>query len=91
MQTIKKWFGIETPYRFEWNDLRCGITMLNVVLIMLFGLQVSWFGLAVALFGVCKDLSQHRHINDVMMHLSSVALNVYFLILLYRQANCLSF
>lgn len=52
MQTIKNWFGIETSYKFEWNDVRCGITLLNVVLIMLFGLQVSWFGLAVALFGV---------------------------------------
>ena len=84
MQTIKNWFGIETAYRFEWNDVRCGITLLNVILIMLFGLQVSWFGLAIAVFGVCKDLSQHRHINDVLMHLSSVALNVYFLMLLYR-------
>ena len=83
METIKNWFGIETPYRFEWNDVRCGITILNVVLIMLFGLQVSWFGLAIALFGVCKDLSQHRHINDVLMHLSSVVLNIYFLSLLY--------
>lgn len=84
MQTIKKWFDIEMPYHFEWNDIRCGITILNVVLIMIFGLQVSWFGLAIAVFGVCKDFSQHRHINDVLMHLSSVALNVYFLMLLYR-------
>ncbi len=83
MEKVKSFFSIETPYRFEWNDLRCGITILNVVLIMLFGLQVSWFGLAVALFGVCKDLSQHRHINDVLMHLSSVVLNIYFLSLLY--------
>lgn len=84
MRKVKNWFGIETAYRFEWNDVRCGITILNVALIMLFGLQVSWFGLAIALFGVCKDFSQHRHINDVLMHLSSVALNVYFLMLLYR-------
>ena len=84
LQMIKNWFGIETAYRFEWNDLRCGITILNVILIMLFGLQVSGFGLAIALFGVCKDFSQHRHINEVLMHLSSVALNVYFLLLLYR-------
>ena len=90
MQTIKNWFGIETAYRFEWNDVRCGITILNVILIMLFGLQVSWFGLAIALFGVCKDLSQHRHINDVMMHLSSVVLNVYFLSLLYKQTSVYS-
>ena len=84
MEAIRKFFGIETAYRFEWNDLRCGITILNVILIMIFGLQVSWFGLAVAIFGVCKDLSQHRHINDVLMHVSSVVLNTYFLYLLYH-------
>ena len=83
-ERVKKFFSIETAYKFEWNDLRCGITILNVVLIILFGLQVSWFGLAVAIFGVCKDFSQHRHINDVLMHLSSVVLNLYFLSLLYR-------
>ena len=80
---MREFFGITESYRFEWNDLRCGITILNVVLIMIFGLQVSWFGLTVAIFGVCKDLSQHRHINDVLMHLSSVVLNIYFLTLLY--------
>jgi hypothetical protein len=83
MQTIKKWFGVETPYRFEWNDIRCCITILNVALIMLFGLQVSWFGLAIAVFGIFKDLSQRRHINDILMHLSSVVLNTYFLLLFY--------
>lgn len=80
---MKEWFGITESYRFEWNDLRALIQVLNVVLIMIFGLQVSWFGLTLAVFGVCKDLSQHRHINDVVMHLAGVALNVYFLILLY--------
>ena len=80
---MKEWFGITESYRFEWNDVRALIQVLNVVLIMIFGLQVSWFGLALAVFGVCKDLSQHRHINDVVMHLAGVALNIYFLILLY--------
>lgn len=84
METIKKIFSIEGKYKFEWNDIRCGITILNVILIMLFGLQVSWFGLAIAVFGVCKDFAQRRHINDVLMHCASVALNVYFLLLLYR-------
>ena len=84
MEKVKSFFSIETPYRFEWNDLRCGITILNVVLIMLFGLQVSWFGLAIAVFGLFKDMSQHRHINDVLMHFSSVVLNLYFLSLLYK-------
>ena len=81
---MKEFFGITEPFRFEWNDLRAFIQVLNVILIMIFGLQISWFGLALAIFGVCKDMSQHRHINDIVMHLSGVALNVYFLILLYR-------
>jgi len=81
---MREWFGIEEPYRFEWNDLRAGITILNVILIMIFGLSVSWFGLAIAVFGIFKDLSQHRHINDVLIHCSGVVLNIYFLLLLYR-------
>ncbi len=80
---MRDFFSINEPFRFEWNDLRAFIQVLNVTLIMIFGLQVSWFGLAIAVFGVFKDLSQHRHINDVVMHLSGVVLNVYFLTLLY--------
>ena len=82
---MKEFFGITEPFRFEWNDLRAGIQILNVILIMIFGLQISWFGLAVAFFGVCKDLSQHRHINEMVMHLSGVVLNIYFLSLLYGR------
>lgn len=81
---MRDFFGITEPFRFEWNDLRAFIQLLNVILIMIFGLSVSWFGLAIALFGVCKDMSQHRHINDIVMHLSGVVLNVYFLTILYK-------
>ena len=80
---MKEFFKIETPYRFEYNDLRALITVINVILIMIFGLSIAWFGLAVALIGVIKDLKVDRHINGLVMHLASVALNVYFLILLY--------
>lgn len=83
MTTIKKFFGVEAPYKFEWNDIRATIQILNVALIMIFGLSISWFGLAIAFFGLCKDLSQHRHINDIVMHASGVVLNVHFLMLYY--------
>lgn len=83
MNGLKNFFSISEPFRFEWNDLRAFIQLLNVILIMIFGLQVSWFGLAIAIFGICKDLSQRRHINEMVMHLSGVVLNVYFLSLLY--------
>ena len=81
---MRDFFSITEPFRFEWNDLRAFIQLLNVVLIMIFGLSVSWFGLAIAIFGVIKDMSQHRHINDIIMHMSGVVLNVYFLTLLYK-------
>lgn len=83
MEAIRKFFGIEPPYKLEWNDLRACIQLINVILIMIFGLSVSWFGLTIALFGVCKDLSQHRHINDLVLHLTGVMLNIHFLVLLY--------
>lgn len=81
---MKEFFDITEPFRFEWNDLRAFIQILNVALIMIFGLSVAWFGLAIAFFGVIKDMSQHRHINDIILHLTGVILNIYFLLLCYR-------
>jgi hypothetical protein len=80
---MKEFFKIETSYKFEYNDLRALITVINVILIMIFGLSIAWFGLAVAFIGVIKDLKIDRHINGLVMHIASVALNVYFLILMY--------
>lgn len=80
---MKEFFGITEAYKFEWNDLRAFIQVLNVALIMIFGLSVAWFGLALAVFGVVKDMSQHRHINDIVLHLTGVVLNVHFLLLYY--------
>ena len=80
---MKKFFRIEEGYKFEWNDLRCFITVVNVVLIMMYGLSIAWFGLAVAVIGVVKDLTTDRRINGLLMHLANVALNVYFLLAYY--------
>lgn len=80
---MKKFFKIEENYKFEWNDLRCFITIVNVILIMIYGLSIAWFGLAVALIGVIKDLTTDRRINGLLMHLSTVALNIYFLLMYY--------
>ena len=82
---MKKFFNIETSYRFEMNDLRAVIQVINVILIMIFGLSVSWFGLALAVFGLIKDFATDRHINSITMHTASMVLNIYFLTLLYRR------
>ena len=83
MERVKQFFKIKEPFRWEYNDLRALITVVNVALIMIFGLSIAWFGLAVAVIGTIKDLKIDRHINGLVMHLASVALNIYFLILLY--------
>ena len=80
---MKKFFKIEENYKFEWNDLRCFITVINVILIMIYGLSISWFGLAVAIVGIIKDLTTDRHVNGLIMHLANMALNVYFLLMFY--------
>ena len=84
MTAVKNFFNIETAYKFEMNDLRAVIQILNVALIMMFGLSVSWFGLALAVFGLIKDFTTDRHINSILMHTASGVLNIYFLTLLYK-------
>lgn len=68
-------------YKFEWNDLRAFITVVNVILIMIYGVSISWFGLTVALIGLVKDFTTDKRINGIVMHLANVSLNLYFLTL----------
>ena len=83
MQKVKKFFNIETAYKFEMNDLRAIIQVVNVTLIIAYDLSVAWFGLALAVFGLIKDFITDRHINGIVMHLVGAVLNINFLILLY--------
>lgn len=83
---MKHFFHLDSKYKFEWNDLRAFITVINVVLVMIYGLSIAWFGLAVAVIGVIKDLAVDHRINGLVMHLASVALNVYFLVSFYTGA-----
>ena len=83
MQKIKKFFNITEAYKFEMNDLRAIIQVINVGLIIAYGLSVAWFGLALAVFGLIKDFTTDRHINSIVMHLAGAVLNINFLIMLY--------
>lgn len=80
---MRAFFNITKKYRFEWNDLRCLAMVLNVLLVMCFGLSISWFGLGIAIVGIVKDLTTDRHVNGLLMHVASVVLNTYFLMMYY--------
>lgn len=77
---MRKFFHIEHGYSFEWNDLRALITVLNVILIIKFGLSIAWFGLAVAALGLVRDFYCDRHINGIIMHFASIILNLFFIL-----------
>ena len=79
---MKRFFNITDNYKFEWNDLRCFITLINVILIMIYGFSIAWFGLAVAALGIVKDLTTDRRINGLLMHVSNLILNLYFITLM---------
>ena len=83
LQRTKDFFEINAPYTFDYNDLRCAITLVNVLLIMTFGLSIAWFGLIVAILGTVRDLFCVPHrINSTLMHASNIMLNVYFVSLM---------
>jgi len=65
--------------KFEWNDLRAFITVINVLLIMKFGLSIAWFSLGVASLGLLKDITVDKKVNGAVMHLANMVLNIYFL------------
>jgi len=80
---MRKFFNITTPYKFEWGDLSCLSTMINVALVIVFGLIASWVGLAINLMEIVRDLTTNRRINLLIIHLSLVVLNTYFLLIFY--------
>lgn len=72
-------------YKFEIGDLRAFITIVNVMLIIKYGLSIAWFGLAVAVGGLIGDFikfyrspSEFR-VNGCLMHTANIILNVYFM------------
>ena len=83
VQKIKKFFNIKDNFKWEWNDFRCLLTVINVMLIITIGFEVAWFGLAISILGFVKDMTMKndRRVNSTIMHLSTIILNGYFVYL----------
>lgn len=79
---MKEFFKLDKPYKFEYNDVRALLTVLNVALVIFFGVSIAWIGLTIALVGVVKDLRIDRRINGLVMHSATAALNIYLLTIL---------
>jgi len=70
-----------SDFKLEYNDFRALITVVNVILIIQFGLSLAWLGLVVALIGIVKDLTIDKKWNGLIMHSANVILNVYFILI----------
>ena len=81
---MRKFFNITAnKYIFDYNDIRCLLTLVNVILVITFGLSVAWIGLAIAVFGTIRDMvCEERKINSTIQHLTMIVLNVYFVTLM---------
>ena len=66
--------------KLEWNDLRCILTLINAILIIFYDKSIAWFGIFIAFLGIMKDITLDRKINGVVMHFTTLLLNIYFLI-----------
>lgn len=65
-------------YKYEHMDLAAFMTLINTLVIIFWG-KGAYIGLPVAFFGLIYDLRKGCHINKVVMRLSLIAMNIYFL------------
>lgn len=67
-------------YQYEHMDLAALMTFINTLVIILWN-KGTYVGLPVNLIGLVYDLKKGCHINNVIMRLSLIAMNIYFLTL----------
>lgn len=67
-------------YRYEHMDLAALMTLINTLAIIFWN-KGAYIGLPVAAIGLVYDLRNGCHINNVVIRLSLIAMNVYFLTL----------
>lgn len=79
MEHIKKFFHIETAYKFEFADFAALLTVINVVLLITAGTVGAWFGLCAAVINFAYNWHTTRRINCAIMQCALVALNIYFI------------
>lgn len=67
-------------YKYEHMDCAAFFTVVNTLAIILFN-KGAYIGLPVAIIGLIYDLWHGCHWNNVIIRLSLIAMNIYFLTL----------
>lgn len=67
-------------YKYEHMDLASLFTFLNTLVIILWN-KGPYIGIPVNIIGLLYDLKQGCHINNIIIRLSLIIMNIYFLAL----------
>lgn len=67
-------------YKYEHMDLAALCTIVNTIAIIVWN-KGAYIGLPVNVIGLVYDLRKGCHINNVVMRLSLIIMNIYFLLL----------
>lgn len=67
-------------YQYEHMDLVAICTLLNTIAIIAFN-KGAYIGLPVNILGLIYDLRKGCHINNIVIRLSLIIMNIYFLTL----------
>lgn len=67
-------------YKYEHMDLVALMVLVNTIVIIIWN-KGAYIGLPVAIYNLIYDYKHGCHINNVIMQISLIIMNIYFLIL----------
>ena len=67
-------------YKYEHMDFAALVTLINTLVIIIWN-KGAYIGLPAAIGGLIYDLRKGCHINNVIIRLSLITMNIYFLTL----------
>ena len=73
-------FEAGRKYKYEHMDLAALMSLVNTLAIIIWD-KGAYVGLPVNVIGLVYDLQKGCHVNNIVMRLSLIVMNVYFLTL----------
>lgn len=80
MDRIKRFFGIETSYRFNWGDLSAILTAANVICIIAGLWWAPIIGIVNCAMNIILAVIHRGYINGYIINIALIVLNIYFLL-----------
>ena len=76
MKKLLAHFELTTPYKFEINDVRALLSLLNLWSIVTKNETLIFVCILAAAFGVINDVAFNRRINGLIIHFSTLVVNI---------------